>query len=106
MPYQYEPEKVKDNDEVKIHWNRTGIDRTMTAYRSDIQYIKRKRRKHLIGIAVSNTRSIDKTIKTKKEKYKNLAMEIKYQKQANSAIIQVVIHATSVIRYKTIKRPE
>jgi len=76
--YDYEPKKIHENENLKLYWDRTIMtDRTVKANRPDITILdKRNRDVHLIDIAVPNTDNCIKTIASKTEKYRELAMEL------------------------------
>jgi hypothetical protein len=104
--YNYTPEKKIENEEAKIYWDRTIItDKTVTANRPDITIHEKKTKKILlIDIAVPNTVNVERTIKTKLEKYATLAEEMKKGKHVNSVIVlPVVISATGIIPQRTVK---
>jgi hypothetical protein len=73
--YRYKPANMLENDNFKLYWNRSIItDKTILFNRPDITLTNKKTKNtFLIDIAISNTRSLAKTITEKQNKYQELA---------------------------------
>jgi hypothetical protein len=98
--YKYKPEKVLENNEVKLYWDRDIItDRTILSNRPDITLtLKLIKTTYLIDIAVPNTQNLQQKHAEKIQKYIPLADEIKQMwHQDIVRIIPVIISSTGVV---------
>jgi nitrate reductase assembly molybdenum cofactor insertion protein NarJ len=76
--YKYTPASVLENENFKLHWNRSVLtDKTIPFNRPDITSMNKKTKNtFLIYIAAPNTHNLAKTITDKQNKYQELANEI------------------------------
>jgi hypothetical protein len=98
--YKYTPANVVENDNSKLHWNRSILtDKTIPVNRPDITFINKKTKKtFLIDIAVPSTRNLAKTITDKQNKYQEMANEIcAVWKQNTAQVIPLVISSMGVM---------
>jgi len=104
--YKYEPEKLLEDDRFKVYWDRMIMTNYTVAFnRPDITVIdKSTGRIFLIDVAVPNTSNVERTLKTKIEKYAPLASGMKKQMKATAVtVLPIVISATGIVPEKTMK---
>ena len=103
--FEYEPDKILENDEYIIYWDRTLLThKTVHHNRPDITVVdKRRREAKFIDIAVVNTSNVQKTLKDKYEKYIELKEAIRTQWNLKAIqVIPIVISATGVVPTQTV----
>ena len=109
-PYcKYTPASVLENDNFKLHWNRSILtDKTILFNRPDTTFMNKKTKNtFLIDTAVLNTQNFAKTIIDKQNKYQELANEICAMWKQNAAeVIPIVISSTGIIPVTTTKSKE
>jgi len=73
--YKYTPASVLENDNFKLHWNRSMLtDKTIPFNLYDIIFMNKKTKNtFLIDIALPNTHNLAKTITDKQNKYQELS---------------------------------
>jgi hypothetical protein len=100
--YKYAPATVLENDNFKLHWNRSIhviMDKTISSNQPDITFmIKKTKNTFLIDIAIPNSHNLAKTIINKQNKYQELVHEICAMWKQNAAqVIPIVISSMGVI---------
>ena len=105
-PYwEYKPVKKIENKDAMLMWDRTiYTNRTVAHNRPDI-VLKDKKEKitYLIDVAVPGTNDMVNTIRTKIDKYRELAEEIQRTWRTRREILPIVITATGVVPAKTVE---
>ena len=103
--FEYEPEKVIENENYMICWDRTLLThRTLQHNRPDITLVnKGKEEVKLIDIAVVNTSNVQKTINEKHAKYVELVEAVREQWNMTAVrVVPVVMSATEIVPIKTV----
>uniref|UniRef100_A0A8D8M6J7 Reverse transcriptase n=1 Tax=Cacopsylla melanoneura TaxID=428564 RepID=A0A8D8M6J7_9HEMI len=98
--YEYTPEPVVENDNIKIYYDRTiHTGHTREHNRPDITIIdKREKSATLVDIAVPLSRNMTKTRHEKISKYSELAVEIKTMWNLNNVrIVPIIISSIGLI---------
>lgn len=98
--YEYTPEKVLENENAKIYWDRAIItDRTIPHNRPDIVVLDKKLSEVcLVDIAVPESGNLQNTYEGKLRKYADLLIELKELWHVERvSVVPVVISATGLI---------
>ena len=98
--YQYNPESVQENNNAKLYWDKDiRTDKTIEHNRPDIVLVDKKKREcFLIDVAVPLVHKLEETYQVKKQKYTDLAYEIKKMWHVNKVtIVPVVLSYIAVV---------